>query len=114
MSVFMTKEWQDGTSAETLGKVPVSTGVYEIADASGTVVDIGIAGALEPFGLRSKIHGLADSYQVPDMRFRFEEHVQYQSRYVELVLSHISRHGDVPPKVTERGEVFRGRLALDD
>jgi hypothetical protein len=113
MSVFMTKEWQDGTSAETLETVPVSTGVYEIADRNGTVIDIGVAGALEPFGLRSKLRGLADTYQVPEMQFRFEEHVQYQSRYVELVLSHASRHGEVPAKVAERGEVFRGRLALD-
>lgn len=54
MSIFMTKPWLK-SSADELRSVPVSTGVYEIADADGTVIDIGFAGALElraPFQAR--------------------------------------------------------------
>ncbi len=112
MSIFMTKPWLK-SSADELRSVPVSTGVYEIADADGTVIDIGFAGALEPFGLRSKLAALADEYAIDGMQFRFEEHVQYQSRYTELVLAHRSRHGVLPAKVAERGEVFHGRLSID-
>ncbi|MBV6760367.1 DUF7508 domain-containing protein [Rhodococcus opacus] len=112
MSIFMTKPWLK-SSADELRTVPVSTGVYEIADADGTVVDIGFAGALEPFGLRSKLTTLSGEYSIDGMQFRYELHVQYQSRYTELVLSHRSRHGALPAKVVERGEEFHGHLSID-
>lgn len=113
MSIFMTKEWREVT-AEELRSIPVSTGVYQIADADETILDIGIAGALEPFGLRSKITQDLKAMPNEGFKFRYEEHFQYQSRYVELVLAHKSRHGAIPPKVEERGETFRGRIAIDN
>lgn len=112
MSIFMTKPWTTSSAAGLRG-VPVSTGVYEIADAEGTVVDIGFAGAHEPFGLRSKLATLAGEYAIEGLQFRYEEHVQYHSRYTELVLAHRSRYGSLPAKVAERGEEFHGRLSID-
>lgn len=112
MSIFMTKPWQT-SSADELAVAPVQTGVYEIGDADGTVIDIGFAGATEPFGLRSKLEALANEYAIDGMQFRYEINVQYISRYTELVLAHRSRFGELPAKVAERGEEFRGRLAID-
>ncbi|MFF1261248.1 hypothetical protein ACFVZT_31075 [Streptomyces sp. NPDC058321] len=111
MSVEMSKPWHAATDAE-LSAIPCTTGVYEVREADGTVVDIGYAGARETFGLRSRIAAVVAAESVDRLEFRYECHVQYMTRYAELVLVHRAlRGGDDPPRVARRAIPVTGRLA---
>jgi hypothetical protein len=112
MTPWMTKPWTDATAA-ALESVPVSTGVFEIRSGTGEVLDISYAGAREPFGLRSALQRVVGELSEAGLQFRYEQHVQYHSRYLELVLSHRSRHqGQSPRRVAERSPGVHGRLSV--
>ena len=83
MSVRMTKPWIELT-AENVAGLPGQTGVYEVADASGEVVETGYAGGRSRFGLRSEL-GDRLAARGAGHRFRYEVTTQYLSRYSELV-----------------------------
>jgi hypothetical protein len=110
MSSWMTAAWRPAT-AEALAISAVGTGVYEIRDPDGEVVDIDYAGAREPFGLRSALErALADDLD-RGYEFRYEPAVLYMSRYVELVLDHKFRHdGQEPARLVRRGVHIPGRI----
>jgi hypothetical protein len=110
VSATMTKPWLDATP-DVLAEIPVGTGVYEIREAAGDVIDIGYAGSKEPFGLRSALQRLVDGLDSDVLQLRYELHVQYHSRYLELVLSHRARHeGSAPESVAHRAPGVHGRL----
>ena len=75
--------------------LPGQLGVYQIADAGGTIVKIGFAGGRAPFGLRSE---LLKELEVlgAGHRFRVEINMQYTTRYQELLMLHVHDHGAVP------------------
>ena len=54
MRLRLDKPWQPLT-AETATRLPGQLGVYQVADAKGTVLYIGHAGARSAFGLRSEL-----------------------------------------------------------
>lgn len=108
MSIEIGKPWLRATPAE-LAAAPVGTGIYEVRDASGITIDIGYAGAREPFGLRSVLTAIADAAE-ERIEFRYESHVQYMSRYVELVLDYKNRHGSVPSAVADRDTHADGHI----
>jgi excinuclease UvrABC nuclease subunit len=110
MTAGMTKSWIVATPA-SLATIPVGTGVYEIRDEKGEVLDIGYAGSREPFGLRSRIADVLDDSVSTTREFRFEQHVQYHSRFVELILDHRAQHGGcLPDRVAMRSPSVHGRL----
>jgi hypothetical protein len=110
VSASMNKPWLDATS-DVLAEIPVGTGVYEIRDPTGDVIDIGYAGSKEPFGLRSALQRLVHDLDSDALQLRYELHVQYHSRYVELVLSHRARHeSSAPESVAHRMPAVHGRL----
>lgn len=82
MSVRMTKPWIDLTE-ENIARLPGQTGVFQIGDAAGEVVEIGYAGGRSRFGLRSEI-GERLAALGAGHRFRYEVTMQYSSRYSEL------------------------------
>lgn len=110
MSSWMTAEWQPATSAR-LEEAMVGTGVYELRDPTGEVVDIGFAGGREIFGLRSALGRALAGNLDAGWSFRCEPHVQYMSRYVELVLDFKFRHGgNLPARAQLRGIEISGRI----
>jgi hypothetical protein len=116
VSARMTKPWLEAAPVE-VAWIPAVTGVYEIRDANETVLDIGYAGAREPFGLRSAIRAVLESVLEEEgregLQFRYESHVQYMTRYIELVLAHRALHGgEEPARVARRPIPVTGRLSL--
>lgn len=81
------------TAAEA-GALPGQLGVYEILNQDGTTMVIAIAGALEPFGLRSAV--LAQVEKHPHGRFRYECTHAYMTRWQELLMLHDADHGCLP------------------
>lgn len=103
------KPWQPLT-AETVARLPGQLGVYQIADAHGTVVFIGQAGARTPFGLRSELQREAAAREAGH-QFRVEVNQQYRSRWFELLMVHKADHGDLPADNARNPPPALGRLS---
>lgn len=111
MSAGITKNWIDAVPHQ-LDHLPVTTGVYEVRSGTGEIIDIDYAGSREPFGLRSAIKRVVDEVGGDAVQIRYEQHVQYQSRYHELVLNHKAHHGGtLPARIAGREPAVRGRIS---
>lgn len=91
--VRLDKPWVELTP-ETAAAVGGHMGVYELADADGTVVRIGYAGGSSRFGLRGVLEAHAEAGD--GARFRHEVTTAYLSRYRELLMVHLADHGSLP------------------
>jgi hypothetical protein len=76
-------------------QVPGQLGVFQLADAAGEVLFVGVADARSRFGLRSAIQ---DAFmRIPAaVSFRFESTSAYHTRYRELLMVHQADHGRLP------------------
>ncbi|MCP5181520.1 MAG: hypothetical protein H6993_03725 [Pseudomonadales bacterium] len=92
MALTIDKPWRP---ADQVPQVPAQLGVFELADAAGVVVFIGVADARSLFGLRGAV---ADALQaVPGAAgFRYESTSAYHTRYRELLMVHQATHGALP------------------
>lgn len=89
------KPWQP-LNAESAQRLPGQLGVYQVADANGTVLFIGQAGARSPFGLRSELQR-EHKERGDGCQFRVEVNQQYRTRWFELLMVHKADHGSLPP-----------------
>ncbi len=91
------KPWNQPT-AESIRAIPAVVGVYEIADADGTLLYIGQAGGREPFGLRTRIgrhFGFDPSGDDPNpvlreqaAQYRWEANQQYTTKRLEMLMQY--------------------------
>jgi hypothetical protein len=102
-----TIEWRSLTK-DVVAALPATLGVYEIADDTGGVVDIGYAGAGAVFGLRTMLEPWLE--RPGNWQFCYEITSSYLTRYRELVLVHQARHGNLPELVRSNPERVTGRL----
>ncbi len=93
------KPWVPLTAAAAAA-LPAQLGVYEIADADGTVVRIGYAGGRQPFGLRSAL--AAEVEAGLGTQFRHEATHGYLTRWEELLMLHRAAHGSLPTGNADR------------
>jgi hypothetical protein len=103
------KPWKPLT-AETAARLPGQLGVYQVADAGGTILFIGQAGARSPFGLRSELEREARE-RGPGHQFRVEVNQQYRTRWLELLMVHNADHGSLPPDNARNPPPALGRLS---
>ena len=106
----MSKPWRPLTEAE-VNRVGGWTGVYELGDANGAVVYVGVAGGKSLFGLRSELQRHLRSPGAP-AQFRFEVNAQYTTRWKELLMAHVATSGDVPVLNRDEALPTLGRLSL--
>ena len=88
------KPWRP-LSAEEAARLPGQLGVYQVADAAGTILYIGQAGARSPFGLRSELQRELQD-RGTGHQFRIEVNMQYRSRWFELLMVYKADHGSLP------------------
>jgi len=93
MSIRLDKPWRPRVEAPQLSG---QLGVFQLADASGLVMYIGVADARSLFGLRSAVQ---DAFErVPAAcQYRVESTSAYHTRYRELLMIHVAEHGFLPP-----------------
>jgi len=103
------KPWRP-LAPEEVDQIPGQLGVYQIADARGTVLHIGQAGARSPFGLRSELQREVRE-RGPGHQFRLEVNMQYRSRWFELLMVHKADHGSLPPDNAKNPPPLLGRLS---
>jgi hypothetical protein len=96
MSIGQSRPLQALDKAEVEG-LPSSCGVYELVSMGGEIVKIGVAGAREPFGLRSSLSAelLNTSLPLPVM-FRYEVNMQYWGRWRELLIRFVREQRCLP------------------
>ena len=102
------KPWRPLT-AEEIARLPGQLGVYQVADARGTVLFIGQAGARSPFGLRSELQR-EHRERADGCQFRVEVNQQYRTRWFELLMVHKADYGALPPD-NEKNPPPLGRLS---
>lgn len=107
--VRLDKPWRPLT-AEEATRLPGQLGVYQIADAAGTILYIGHAGGRSPFGLRSELQREA-SERGAGQQFRVEVNQQYRSRWFELLMVHKADHGSLPADNAKNPPPNLGRLS---
>jgi hypothetical protein len=88
------KPWRP-LSAEEAARLPGQLGVYQVADAAGTILYIGQAGARSAFGLRSELQRELQD-RGTGHQFRVEVNMQYRTRWFELLMVHKADHGNLP------------------
>jgi hypothetical protein len=89
--------WQP-LDAEHVAALGGHMGVYEIASADGATALIGYAGGRSVFGLRGELHDRLAEGDRAGSTFRCEITTSYLSRYKELLMVHVARHGALPPE----------------
>jgi hypothetical protein len=109
MRLRLDKPWQKLT-AETAARLPGQLGIYQVADAGGTVLYIGQAGARSPFGLRSELQR-EFAKRGEGCQFRVEVNQQYRTRWFELLMVHQADHGSLPPDNAKNPPPNLGRLS---
>lgn len=110
MAIRMTKPWQQ-LSADAVNALPGQLGVYQLADSTGNVVEIGFAGARSTFGLRSEIARAVDRRPHGATQFRVEVNQQYSSRFQELLMVHVADFGELPAANRENPPPRLGRMS---
>jgi hypothetical protein len=103
------KPWRPLTVEEAT-RLPGQLGVYQVADAGGTIVFIGQAGARSPFGLRSELQREARE-RAAGHQFRVEVNQQYRTRWFELLMVHKADHGSLPTDNAKNPPPSLGRLS---
>jgi hypothetical protein len=109
MRLRLDKPWKPLTPEEAT-RLPGQLGVYQIADAAGTVLYIGHAGARSPFGLRSELQR-EFAERGAGCQFRVEVNQQYRSRWFELLMLHKADHGALPADNARNPPPNLGRLS---
>ncbi len=107
--VRLDKPWRPLTVEEAT-RLPGQLGVYQIADAAGTILYIGQAGGRSPFGLRSELQREANE-RGTGQQFRVEVNQQYRSRWFELLMVHKADHGSLPADNEKNPPPNLGRLS---
>lgn len=95
MAIRLSKPWRPLT-ADAVKPLQAQLGVYQIADANGTVLFIGFAGGRALFGLRSQLLAEVEQPRPGAAQFRVEVNQQYWSRHHELLMAHQADHGELP------------------
>jgi hypothetical protein len=111
MAVRLDKPWMPLTE-EHVARMSGHLGVYQLANAAGEIVYIGVAGGRSPFGLRG---ALADMLQAPPAaatQFRYEVNMAYHTRYLELLQAYRHDHGRLPVGNGDVDAKSLGRLRL--
>ncbi len=93
MAISLTKPFTPLTET-SVAHLPGHMGVFELADVAGCIVFIGFAGGRSLFGLRGEIGahlGKGDACS-----FRYEVNTAYLTRFQELLMVHVAKHGRLP------------------
>ncbi len=111
MAVRLDKPWLPLTE-EHISTLAGHLGVYQLADASGDIVYIGVAGGRSPHGLKGELTQALQAPPAGARQFRCEVNMAYHTRYMELLQVYRHDHGRLPPGNTDVDERHLGRLRL--
>jgi hypothetical protein len=109
MAVRLNKPWialSDTSVAALAGHL----GVYQLANAAGDIVYIGVADARTAFGLRGELAAMCRNPPASATQFRIEVTMSYRTRHLELLQVYLYDHGGLPVANTDIDPAGLGRL----
>ena len=109
MAVRMTKPWMP-LNENGIATVAAHLGVYQLANAKGEIVYIGVAGGRCNFGLKGELRKAIASPPAGATQYRVEVNMMYHSRHKELLSAYRHDHGQLPVANTDVDERLLGRL----
>ncbi len=109
MGIRLDKPWRR-LDDEAIEALPAQLGVYHVADAGGTVLSVGFAGAREPFGIQSALRRELTQLGPVATQFRCEFTSNYRSRWDELLMLHLADYGELPTPQRDQAQRV-GRLS---
>ena len=109
MGIRLDKPWRRLDDA-AIAALPAQLGVYHVADADGTVLSVGFAGAREPFGMQTALRRELNEPDSAATQFRCEFTSNYRSRWDELLMLHLADHGELPEPQRDQAQRV-GRLS---
>jgi hypothetical protein len=109
MAVRLDKPWIPLT-AENVKKLAGLLGVYQLADADGEIVYIGVAGGRSLFGLKGELEKMLKEPPAGATQFRTEANMAYHTRHQELLGAFRNDFGRLPVANTDVDERVLGRL----
>jgi len=95
MAVRLDKPWVPLTPGH-VGTLSGHLGVYQLADAAGEIVYIGVAGGRSLFGLKGALTEVLHAPPAGAMQFRCEVTMAYHTRYLELLQAYRYDHDRLP------------------
>ena len=111
MAVRLEKAWIPLTT-DHVARLAGHLGVYQLADAAGEIVFIGMAGGREPFGLKSALQDALHAPPANATQFRYEVTMAYHTRYLELLQAYRYDYGRLPVGNLDIDERSMGRMRL--
>ncbi len=111
MAVRLNKPWIPLTE-QHVAPLTGHLGVYQLADSSGEIVYIGVAGGRSLFGLKGVIAAALQAPPVGAKQFRYEVNMAYRTRYVELLQAYHHDYGRLPVGNSDIDVTSLGRLRL--
>jgi hypothetical protein len=109
MAVRLDKPWIALTDAN-VAALAGHLGVYQLANAAGEIVYIGVADARALFGLRGELASKNDEPPAGATQFRIEVNMAYRTRHLELLQVYLHDHGALPVANTDIDRASLGRL----
>lgn len=111
MPVRLDKPWIPLTE-DNVVKLTGHLGVYQLANAAGEIVYIGVAGGRSLFGLKGELLEKLHAPPVGASQFRYEVNMAYRTRYAELLQAYHADHGCLPRSNSDIDAKSLGRLRL--
>lgn len=111
MAVRLDKPWLPLTE-ENVARLTGHLGVYQLADAAGEIVYIGVTGGHSLHGLKGELSDALQSPPAGAKQFRCEVNMAYRTRHFELLQAYRHDYGRLPAGNTDIDERHLGRLRL--
>ncbi len=111
MAVRLDKPWIPLTE-EHVAQLAGHLGVYQLANTSGDIVYIGVAGGHALHGLKGELSQALQSPPAGASQFRCEVDMAYRTRFLELLQAYRHDHSRLPAGNTDIDERQLGRLRL--
>jgi hypothetical protein len=110
-AIRMTKPWTP-LNPESVKRVPGQLGVYQLANPTGEIVYVGVAGGRSLFGLRGELEKWLAAPPAGASQFRLEVNMSYRTRHLELLMAFRADHdGRLPVANTDIDPRRLGRLS---
>ena len=109
MAVRMSKPWLP-LDAEHVAMLTGHLGVFQLADAQGSIVYIGVAGGRSRFGLKGELQAVLASPPHGAVAYRVEVNQMYRSRHIELLQAFAHDNGTLPPGNSSIDMASLGRI----
>jgi hypothetical protein len=111
MAVRLDKPWTRLTQ-DNIAALTGHLGVYQLANDTGEIVYIGVAGGRSLQGLRGVLSEALQSPPAGATQFRCEVNMAYHTRYLELLQAYRYDYGRLPIGNMDIDENRLGRLRL--